>query len=127
MTSAPTPFAVGQALGQSPYPLLAVDLDQLAILGANDAAYELLDRAPNSLDGVPVLDLASSVRPPSPAALNLLASGVIEAYRALRDLRRPDGSEFTANICVRVAYDWREQVRSGQHRTRARGESVGSF
>ena len=99
MTSASTPSVVARVLRQSQYPLIAFDLDDLDILGANEAAYELLGRAPNSLDGVPAFEILSpDDRPNVEAARTLLASGAIEGYRAVRHFRRPDGTEFEANV-----------------------------
>lgn len=103
MTNAPTPSAVAESLRLSPYPLLAVDVDDLAILGANEAAYDLLGRTPNSLEGVPTSDVVStSDRPAAEASLKLLASGAIDGYRALRHFHNPGGAEFRANAWVRL-------------------------
>jgi len=79
MTSATTPSAVARVLHQSPYPLIAFDVDDLNILGANAAAYELLRRAPNSLNGVSAFEILSpDDRPDVEAARKLLASGAIQ-------------------------------------------------
>jgi DNA-binding NarL/FixJ family response regulator len=72
------------------------------MLGANEAAYELLGRDSNSLEGVPVVDLVTANdRAASEAALVVLRSAAIEGYRAVRHFMNPDGREFTANIWVR--------------------------
>jgi PAS domain S-box-containing protein len=103
MTSGPTPSVVAKALHQSRYPLIAFDLDDLIILGANEAACELLGRAPNSLDGVPVFEILSPVdQPKVEAARAQLASGALQGYRALRHFRKADGTEFEANVWVRL-------------------------
>ena len=103
MTSGPTPSVVARVLRQSRYPLIAFDLDDLIILGANEAACELLGWAPNSLDGVPVLEILSPVdQPKVEAARAQLASGAIQGYRALRHFRKPDGTEFEANVWARL-------------------------
>ena len=103
MTSGRTPSVVARALRQSRYPLIAFDLDDLIILGANEAACELLGWAPNSLDGVPVFEILSPVdQPKVEAARAQLASGAIQGYRALRHFRKADGTEFEANVWVRL-------------------------
>ncbi len=103
MTSGPTPSVVAKALRQSRYPLIAFDLDDLIILGANEAACELLGWAPNSLDGVPVFAILSPVdQPKVEAARALLASGATQGHRALRHFRKADGTEFEANVWVRL-------------------------
>ena len=101
MTSGPAPSVVARALRQSRYPLIAFDLDDLIILGANEAACELLGWAPNALDGVPVFEILSPVdQPKVEAARALLAS--LQGYRALRHFRKADGAEFEANVWVRL-------------------------
>ena len=103
MTSRPTPSVVARAMRQSRYPLIAYDLDDLTILEANESACELLGRAPNSLDGVPVFEILSPVdQPEVEAARAMLASGAIQGYRALRHFRKADGTEFEANVWVRL-------------------------
>ena len=103
MTSGPTPSVVARVLRQSRYPLIAFDLDDLIILGANEAACQLLGWAPNSLDGVPVFEILSPVdQPKVEAARAQLASGAIQGYRALRHFRKPDGTEFEANVWARL-------------------------
>jgi PAS domain S-box-containing protein len=103
MTSGLTPSAVATALRQSRYPLIAFDLDDLIILGANEAACELLGWATNSLEGVPLLEILSPVdQPKVEAARALLASGAQQGYRALRHFRKADGTEFEANVWVRL-------------------------
>jgi PAS domain S-box-containing protein len=103
MTSGPTPSVVAAVLRQSRYPLIAFDLDDLIILGANEAACELLGRAPDSLDGVPVFEILSPGDQPNvEAARSQLTGGVIQGYRALRHFRKADGTEFEANVWVRL-------------------------
>jgi PAS domain S-box-containing protein len=103
MTSGPTPSVVARALRQSRYPLIAFDLDDLIILGANEAACELLGWAPNSLDGVHVFEILSPVdQPKVEAARAQLALGAIHGYRALRHFRKADGTEFEADVWVRL-------------------------
>jgi PAS domain S-box-containing protein len=103
MTSGTTPSGVARALRQSPYPLIAFDLEDLIILGANEAACELLGRSPNSLDGVSLFEILSPVdQPKVEAARALLASGATQGYRALRHFRKADGTEFEANVWVRL-------------------------
>jgi PAS domain S-box-containing protein len=83
--------------------MIAFDLNDLIILGANEAACELLGRAPNSLDGVPIFEILSPAdQPKVEAARALLASGATQGYRALRHFRKPDGTEFEANVWVRL-------------------------
>src|SRR5579864_7986174 len=104
MASGPTPSVVARALRQSRYPLIVFDLDDLIILEANEAACELLGRTPNSLDGVPVFEILSPLdQPEVEAARAILASGAIEGYKALRHFRKADGTEFEANVWVRLA------------------------
>ena len=103
MTSGPMPSVVVGVLRQSRYPLIAFDLDDLIILEANEAACELLGWAPNSLDGIPAFEILSPVdQPKVEAARALLASGAIQGYRALRHFRKADGTEFEANVWVRL-------------------------
>jgi PAS domain S-box-containing protein len=104
MTSAQaSSAALAEVLRNNPYPLLAIDLDDMAILGANEAAYRILGRPPNSLDGVPSTDIVrADDRPAVEAALRLLASRAIEGYHVTRQLRRADGTEFTASAWVRL-------------------------
>ena len=103
MTSGPTPSVVAGVLRQSRYPLIAFELDDLIILEANEAACELLGWAPNSLDGIPAFEILSPVDQPNvEAARALLASGAIQGYRALRHFRKADGTEFEANVWVRL-------------------------
>jgi hypothetical protein len=57
MTSAPnSSIGIGEILGQDAHPLLAIDLDTMAIVGANEATYELLGSAPHSLEDAPVTE-----------------------------------------------------------------------
>src|SRR3984957_1623301 len=103
MTSGPTPSVVARVLRESRYPLIAFDLDDLSILGANEAACELLGWAPDSLDGIPLFEILSPVdQPKVEAARAQLASGAIQGYRALRHFRKADGTEFEANVWVRL-------------------------
>jgi DNA-binding CsgD family transcriptional regulator len=103
MTSRPTPPVIATVLRQSSYPLIAFDLDDLIILGANQVACELLGRPPNSLDSVPLFEILSPVDEPKvEAARVLLASGATQGYRALRHFRKADGTEFEANAWVRL-------------------------
>ena len=103
MTSGPTPSEVARVLRQSRYPFIAFDLDDLIILGANEAACELLGWAPNSLDGVSLFEILSPIdQPKVEAARALLASGATQGYRALRHFRKADGTEFEANVWVRL-------------------------
>ena len=103
MTNGPLSSVVARALRQSPYPLIAFDLDDLHILGANEAACELLGRAPNSLDGVVLFEILSpSTSPKWKRARAQLASGAIQGYRAIRHFRKADGTEFEANVWVRL-------------------------
>ncbi len=104
ITSARTLSAVTEWLRSSLYPLWAFDIDNLVILGANDSAYELLGRVPGSLRDIPMDDLMSSTdRAACEAAASLLASGAISGYRAVRHARKSDGTEFEADLWVRVA------------------------
>ena len=103
MTSGPTPSEVARALRQSRYPLIAFDLDDLTIVGANEAACELLGWVPNSLDGLPLFEILSPAdQPKVEAARAMLASGATQGYRALRHFRKADGTEFEANVWVRL-------------------------
>ena len=103
MTSGPTPSEVARVLRQRRYPFIAFDLDDLIILGANEVACELLGWAPNSLDGVSLFEILSPIdQPKVEAARALLASGATQGYRALRHFRKADGSEFEANVWVRL-------------------------
>jgi PAS domain S-box-containing protein len=103
VTFGPTPSVVVSTLRQSRYPLIAFDLDDLFILGVNEAACELLGWDPNSLNGVSLFEILSPVDQPNVgAAQALLASGALEGYRALRHFRKADGSEFEASVWVRL-------------------------
>ena len=61
MTTAPSPAEVAEILGQSAHPLIAFDVDSLSILGANEAACDLVGRDSRSLAGVATTDLMSPV------------------------------------------------------------------
>lgn len=94
--------AVAEALDGNLYPTFDCDMQEQVILGANAAAYDLLGWPPNSLAGIPLTDVlgradGQAVR----STIALLASGAIDGYRATRHFRKPDGSEFTANVWVR--------------------------
>ncbi len=103
MMIGPTPSVVAETLRQSAYPLVAFDADSLIILGANEACYELLGRDSRSLDGAATTDLMLPVdRRAAQETWALLVSGAMESYRAIRRVRRPDGSELTMNLWVRL-------------------------
>lgn len=103
MTEAESSGVIAEALLNSPYPTIAIDLHKMAILGANEAAYRILGRPPNSLDGAPPTDIVSGPdRPAVDSLLSLLTSGTIDGYRAVRRFEGADGSEFTANITVHL-------------------------
>lgn len=103
MTSALTLPAVAATLRNRPQPLIAFRLEDLTILGANDATYELLGRAPDSLNGLRTIDIMSpNDQSGAEATASLLASGAIEGYRAVRRLQRANGTELTANVYVQL-------------------------
>ncbi len=103
MTSTPTSAAVADTLRLSPSAVVALDADNLTILGANTAAYNLFGRTPSSLKGVPILDLVSARdRPATEASLKLLAQGAIDGYRAVRHLQNGNGAELAVNAWVRL-------------------------
>jgi len=103
MTTTPTPSEVADILRQSPYPLIAFDVDSLTILGANEAACELVGRDSRSLAGVATTDLMSPVDVrAAQETWALLLSGAMESYRGIRRIRRPDDSELMVNVWVRL-------------------------
>ena len=77
MTNAPTPpVEVTEVLNRHPYPLLAIDVDDLSIIGANQAASELLGTTSNSLRGTRVTEIVSSAdRPAAEESVRLLIGG----------------------------------------------------
>jgi PAS domain S-box-containing protein len=102
MTSAQTPHAVPEALHDSPQAILAFSLEDLTILGANEAAYDLFGRAPNSLAGIRTTDLMNAAdREGAEQARRLLAAGVIDGYKGTRRFLKADGTECRANVLVR--------------------------
>src|ERR1700722_6558859 len=99
-----TPKTIAKLLRHYPHPLLIIDLETRTILGANEAGYQLVGRVPPSLDGVPAAEIVRSADWPAvEASMELLASGALEGYQAVRLLRKGDGEEFTAQISVRRA------------------------
>jgi len=104
MTGAPTPsVALADVLGGDSQPRLAIDLDTLAVVGANQAAYVLLGGDPPSLEGTAVIDVVvTGERPAVEASVRLLASGAIDGYRAVRRLQKADGSELTASVWAQM-------------------------
>jgi PAS domain S-box-containing protein len=103
MPSTPTPpKTIAQLLREQVYPLVATDLESRTIVGANDAAYELLGRTSPSLEGAPVKDIVGKNDWPAvEVSMSLLASGALEGYQAVRLFRRADGQEFKVNVWVR--------------------------
>jgi DNA-binding CsgD family transcriptional regulator len=106
LKTTPKPSAeIERVLKSHAEPVLAVDIDHLTITSANSAAYDLLDRAPNSLEGTPVTDLVSTVeRLAVQESVRLLASGAITGYRATRHIQKADGTEFITNLWVRLVF-----------------------
>jgi DNA-binding NarL/FixJ family response regulator len=104
MSSAPTPSsAIADIFSRTTHPLLVIDLHTMTIMGANDAAYELLGRAPHSLEGAPVTDIVRPAdRASVEASLRLLATGAIDGYRAVRRIQKGDASEFTASVWAQI-------------------------
>jgi PAS domain S-box-containing protein len=103
MTTTPTPSGIAEILRQSPYPLIAFDVDSLTILGANEAASELVGRDSRSLAGVPTTDLMAPVDARAAQdTWELLVSGAMESYRGIRRIRRPDGTELMVDVWVRL-------------------------
>jgi PAS domain S-box-containing protein len=105
MTHAPNPaVAMAEVLGEG-RPLLVSDLDTMVVVSANDAAYELLGGTPDTFEGSSVTDIVQTDdRPAAEASLRLLGSGAIDGYRAVRHLRKADGTEFAATVWVRVRH-----------------------
>jgi DNA-binding CsgD family transcriptional regulator len=98
------PVAITTLLRQCPYPLIVSDLETRTVLGANDAAYELLGRTPPSIEGLRVTEIMGEADWPAvEASMGLLASGALEGIQALRTLRKGDGEQFAVNIWVRAA------------------------
>ncbi len=92
-------------------PLIAVNVDNLFIVAVSAACYELLGRQPHSLENVPITDVVINFdRSSMKDLVKVLRSGALTGYRAVRQLRKADGSEFTATIRVRLA---RTQKRIG--------------
>jgi PAS domain S-box-containing protein len=103
MTNPPPLADVTEVLGQSRYPLVAFTIDSLIILGANEAAYELLGGTPGSLDGTEVNEVLRPVDDYVPSvAWKLLASAEIEGYRATCHVRERDGTQLTVHTWVRM-------------------------
>ncbi len=104
MTNAPTPpVEVTEVLNSHPYPLLAIDVDDLSIIGANQAASELLGTTSNSLRGTRVTEIVSSAdRPAAEESVRLLASGAINGYRAFRHIQKADGTDMPKHIWMRL-------------------------
>jgi PAS domain S-box-containing protein len=101
---ATTPRPIAELLRHNPHPLLVIDLETRTILGANEAAYQLVGRVPPSLEGAPAAEVVRAADWPAvEASMELLASGALEGYEAVRLLRKGDGQEFTAQISVRRA------------------------
>jgi DNA-binding CsgD family transcriptional regulator len=99
---ATTPKPIAELLRHNPHPLLVTDLETLTILGANEAAYQLVGRVPPSLEGASAAEVVRTADWPAvEASMELLASGALEGYQAVRLLRKGDGQEFTAHISVR--------------------------
>jgi DNA-binding CsgD family transcriptional regulator len=96
------PVAIVKLLRQYPHPLIVTDLETRTIVGANEAAYSLLGRLPPSLDGTSVTAIVGTADWPAvEASIDLLVSGALEGYQAVRLLLQGNGQEFTANISVR--------------------------
>ena len=103
MTSALTLPEVAETLRNCSQPLVAFRLEDLTILGANEAAYELLGRPPGSLDGLRTPDVLSpDDRRNAEVAGKLLASGAIESTRSIRRLQRADSTEIRVNVYVQL-------------------------
>jgi PAS domain S-box-containing protein len=105
MTSAPRPSVVASVLNGHTYPIFAFDLNDLTILGANEALCKLLGRPADSLLGVPVTDIVSSEDHTSvELARQSLALGAVDGYRAVRRFQKVDGSVLSSEIWVRSGY-----------------------
>lgn len=103
MTSALMLPAVAEILRNRPQPLIVFRIEDLVILGANKATYELLGRVPDSLDGLRTIDIMNpDDRSRVEETGRLLASGAIEGYRAVRRLQRANGTELRTNVYVQV-------------------------
>lgn len=103
MTRPTAPAEVDELLYQSPYPLMAFDVDCLVILGANEATYELLGMSPGSLGDTKVTDVLSPVDGYVPeAAWRLLTAGDIEGYRSSCHVRNRDGATLVVPVWIRL-------------------------
>lgn len=104
MPTTPTPpRTIAELLRLYPNPVLVTDLETRNIVGANEAAYTLLDRVPPSLEGAPVSKLVGTDDWPAvEASLDLLASKALEGYEAVHTVRKGDGQEITAHLRVRT-------------------------
>ena len=103
MTSAITLTAVAVILRGCPRPLIAFRVQDHSILGANEAAYELLGRAPGSFDGLRTIDILSpGDRRNAEATRSMLASGALDSTRSVRRFQRGDGTELTVNVYVQI-------------------------
>lgn len=87
-TTPKPPASIATLLRRYGHPVIAVDPESRTIVGANEAAYELLDRVPPSLDGAPVTEVVSSDDVPAVrASMDLLASKALEGYQAVCSFR----------------------------------------
>ena len=105
MSHAPNPaVAMAESLGEG-RPLLVADLDTMAVVSANDATYELLGATPDTFAGTSITDIVGTDdRPAAEASLRLLGSGAIDGYRAVRHLRKADGSVVAATVWARLRH-----------------------
>jgi DNA-binding CsgD family transcriptional regulator/PAS domain-containing protein len=97
------PEVITKLLRKYHHPLIVTDLETRTILGINDAACKLVECALPYLEGASVTEVIGTADWPAvEASLDLLASGAIEGYEAVRLFRKASGQGFTANIWVRA-------------------------
>jgi PAS domain S-box-containing protein len=97
--------AVAVALRECTRAALAFDPESLLIVGVSEAAFELLGKDSNTLEGVDLRDVVHRDETCAPtAAWELLASGQIESYRAARrHIHRRDGRRVPVHLSMEIA------------------------
>jgi DNA-binding CsgD family transcriptional regulator len=101
----PPAAAVAIALRDCRGPALAFDPERLLVVGVSQAAFELLGRDSDALEGVDLRDVVHHDESCAPtAAWELLTSGQIESYRAARrHIHRRDGLRVQVLVTKRIA------------------------